>query len=364
MGSNGAASLTYFFSRPERRRRSASARGTAGGATFGRSRRGGCGCGCGGSSGFRSRFQLFRVARRRHDGDQGLIGPADHAHVRRQLDLVEVLGIVDLQPADIDIDRFRDGIGRAHHLDRVGDDVDGAAALHAGRLIGMHHVHRDAHADLGAFGEPQEIHMHRQIAHRIELEVARDNPVLGALDVEIVDRGEEAARIDAVLELIMVDRDGERGLVVAVDDAGHAPGPTLGPRGPLAGLRTRGRLQISDSRHDTMPLCPYRVTSVPDVHAGCSYLHRPNASAAMERAALSATTHLRRVIGGHPSAARLQGCGGRRWRRLIAAPGGIDKETACRDRAYSRTRIRRSPLSPSLSPSGEGGACGARSTNR
>ena len=41
------------------------------------------------------------------------------------------------------------------------------------------------HADGGAFAEAQEIHMHRQILHGIELEVARDDAVLGAVDVEV-----------------------------------------------------------------------------------------------------------------------------------------------------------------------------------
>jgi len=46
-------------------------------------------------------------------------------------------------------------------------------------------------ADLRAFAEPQEIDVHRQVFHRIELEVARDDPLLGAVDVELVDRGEK-----------------------------------------------------------------------------------------------------------------------------------------------------------------------------
>src|SRR5713226_1994290 len=42
----------------------------------------------GGSGGFGRGLHLFGVARRRHDRDQGLIEAADHAHVRRQRDLV------------------------------------------------------------------------------------------------------------------------------------------------------------------------------------------------------------------------------------------------------------------------------------
>ena len=39
-----------------------------------------------------------------------------------------------------------------------------------------------------------------------------------------------------------------RGLVVAIDHSGHSPGATLCPGGPLAALRTCGRLQFLDGR--------------------------------------------------------------------------------------------------------------------
>src|SRR5262249_46717036 len=106
-----------------------SARG--GNAGFrGSGRRGG-----GGSGGFGRRLHLFRVARRRHDGDEGVIELAHDAHVRRQRDLAQMLRVIDLETRDIDVDRFRDVLGRANHLDRVGDGVDGAAALDARRLV-------------------------------------------------------------------------------------------------------------------------------------------------------------------------------------------------------------------------------------
>ena len=97
--------------------------------------------------------------------------------------------------------------------------------------------------------EPQEVDMHRRSLHRIELEVARDHAVLGAVDVEVVERGEEAPGIDALPQLGMIERDRQRGLVVAVDHARHAAGATRCPGGPLAALRTRRRLQFLDGRH-------------------------------------------------------------------------------------------------------------------
>ena len=87
------------------------------------------------------------------------------------------------------------------------------------------------------------------VAHGIELEVARDHPVLGAVDLDVVDGGQEPAGKDALAQFGIVERDGERRLVAAVDDAGHAARATFGPGGPLAGPRTRRRLDFLDGRH-------------------------------------------------------------------------------------------------------------------
>src|SRR5215510_9146490 len=85
-------------------------------------------------------------------------------------------------------------------------------------------------------------------AHGIEMEVARNHAVLLTLELDVVNRGEEAAGQDALAQVAVVDRDGHRGLVVAVDHSGNSPGATLCPGGPLAALRTRGRLQFLDGR--------------------------------------------------------------------------------------------------------------------
>src|ERR1019366_2778816 len=73
---------------------------------------------------------------------------------------------------------------------------------------------------------------------------------------------------------------------------------------PFAGARARHRLHLSDSRHDTRILSAH------------SAAHLKAASAAMEKAAPAASR--RRPAATHA---------GPRLRRLITAPGGIDKET-------------------------------------
>src|SRR5262249_21296319 len=169
-------------------------------------------------------------------------------------DFAQVLRIIDLETRDIDIDRFRDVLGRAHHLDRVSDGVNRAAAFDARRLVGVDHVDRNPHPDLRAFPQPQEIHVHGQVLYRVELEVARDDPLLAAIDVELIDAGEKAAGIDALLEIGVINRNVERRLAVAVDNARHAAGATLRAGRALAGPRPRRRLHLLDGRHDANPL--------------------------------------------------------------------------------------------------------------
>jgi hypothetical protein len=91
--------------------------------------------------------------------------------------------------------------------------------------------------------------MQREVTHRIEVEVARNHAVLLALEIDVVNRGQEAAGQDALAQFLVVDRNGHGGLVVAIDHSGNSPGATLCPGGPLAALRTRGRLQFLDGRH-------------------------------------------------------------------------------------------------------------------
>src|SRR4029077_16917294 len=117
--------------------------------------------------------------------DQGDVAAGDDAHAFRQGDVAQVLGIVDLELADIDVDAGRDGVGPAAHLDGVGDDADRAAAFDARRLVGIPDVDRNIDADRGALAEPHEVHMQRQVAHGIELEVAGNDAMLHAVDLDV-----------------------------------------------------------------------------------------------------------------------------------------------------------------------------------
>src|SRR5258705_1748354 len=97
--------------------------------------------------------------------------------------------VADFQTADVGVDILRNVIDRTFQVDGVGDDVDGAAALHARRAFRVQDMKGKADADVAAFAERHEIDMKRKIAHWIKLEVAGNHPWLFALEIEVVNRG-------------------------------------------------------------------------------------------------------------------------------------------------------------------------------
>src|SRR4029079_1881446 len=179
----------------------------------------------------------------------------EHLHAGRQRDLAEMARVIDVEIADVDVDGRGDLVGAHAHRDGVLDDVDRTAALDAGRGFRAPHPHRDVDADGRAFAEPHEVDMHGRVLHRVELEVARDDAMLFAVELDVIDRGEEMAGIDALADFRMIERDADWGLVVAVNNARHAAGATLGPGGPLAALRACRRFQFPDGSHGLSLYC-------------------------------------------------------------------------------------------------------------
>src|SRR5215470_9915388 len=95
--------------------------------------------------------------------------------------------------------------------------------------------------------------MDRQFADRVDLKITRDDAMFGAVYVNIVKTGQELAGIDALAQLVIVEWNVERGLMIAIDNAGHSARATYGPGGPLAGPRTCRRLEFLDGRHCGVP---------------------------------------------------------------------------------------------------------------
>src|SRR6476661_7159406 len=147
--------------------------------------RGGSGSGSSSGSGLGGGLHFFGVARRRHDGDQRQINARNRLHAFREFDVAQMLRIVDLELGDVDLDVIRNLLRLDHDVDRMGDHVHGAAALHAGCRFGIYHANWNGDADHRALPEPHEVHVQRVVAHRIELEVARDDAVLLAVDLKV-----------------------------------------------------------------------------------------------------------------------------------------------------------------------------------
>src|SRR5690349_19734172 len=134
---------------------------------------------------------------------------------------------------------------------------------------------RNVDPDRGALAQPHEIHMQRHIAHRIELEIARDDAVLFAIHLDLMDGREEAARIDALAQIGIIERNRQRRLAVAIDNSGYAAGATLGPGGPLACPRACRRLDLIDGRHRMYPrLKPCNAKEIPRQPPGVPVMPR------------------------------------------------------------------------------------------
>src|SRR5258708_17402731 len=201
--------------------------------------------------------------------------------------------VVDFETRNIDLDRTRNVLRRAQHFYRMGNDVDRSAAFHTGSLIGILDMHRNAHANLGARTEPQEIHVYWQVLHGIELKVARNDTVFGAVDLKLVDGRKKVSPVDALLQLGMVDRYADGVLSVAINHSRHAAGASFRRGSPLAANRAHRRFHLQDVGHNQsscsvvsavlanasaeLLLLQPRHASRGVWIAGCARLYRPGA---------------------------------------------------------------------------------------
>src|SRR5690606_15900004 len=116
--------------------------------------------------------------------------------------------------------------------------------LDAGRLLLVDEAHGHFDGDDRVGADAQEVDMHREVAHRVELVGLGQHAHLAAADVDGGDGGEEAAAVDLVVDVLVGQGDGQGGLVVAVDDGRYlAVAPNLAG-GPLTDPFARLGLQL------------------------------------------------------------------------------------------------------------------------
>src|SRR5690606_30700715 len=137
-----------------------------------------------------SRLLFFLDAGRR--GDDGRDGEVavgdDRLHALRQGNVRDVNAVADLEAGQVHGDGVRNGVGRAVEFYRVANDVQDAADLNAGLLV-VDEVDRHVNGNSGVLRDAQEIDMHGEVAHRIQLVVLRQNLVLLAVDIDGRDGG-------------------------------------------------------------------------------------------------------------------------------------------------------------------------------
>jgi hypothetical protein len=157
--------------------------------------------------------------------------------------------IADVETGQVEFELFGDRVCRTVHFDLVTHDVQHAAALEAGRIVFIDEVHRHHDGDLGTLAQAQEIDVDDEVANRIELHVARNGAHLGAVNVDVHQRGKEAAGLDLLHQLAVFERNQLGVFLVSVDYSRNAAFATNGPGGPLAGPVARGSGDVDGLRH-------------------------------------------------------------------------------------------------------------------
>src|SRR5436190_1222364 len=95
--------------------------------------------------------------------------------------------------------------------------------------------------------------MHDEIAHRLELHIARDSADSLAFHFEVDKRRQEAAGLNMGFEFAVIERNHLGSLLVAINDTGNETFATYCAGGPLACPATLRGLKLNDLRHFYSP---------------------------------------------------------------------------------------------------------------
>jgi hypothetical protein len=142
--------------------------------------------------------------------------------------------VADIEPGQIHLDELGDGIDRNMELDRMADDVQSPAALQAWGGLFIEEVHRNIQREPGAFTDAQEVHMQQEVADGVELVILRDDADRLSTHVDVQEVGQKPARLHPKRQLLQRQRNGNRRLLVAIDDGRDLALTTHGTGGPLA----------------------------------------------------------------------------------------------------------------------------------
>ena len=130
----------------------------------------------------------------------------------------------------------------------------GAATLQTGRGFVVHELDMDEQLDLRVVMDAQEVDMRRQILDHVALHTAADDMhVLMTLNLEVQQRLQEAALLEALEQIVVADVQSDRFFTVAINDCGYVALTTSLTSGPLACPRPyRGDEILSFTSHGSL----------------------------------------------------------------------------------------------------------------
>src|SRR5690606_22974138 len=156
----------------------------------------------------------------------------------------------DIELADVDLDEIRYIARRALQFDRMANDIEHAAALDAGGHVFTEELDRHFHGYDAVLADAQEVDMHNEIPHGIELVFLGKHLDLLAINLDGKHGRHEAAGMDLQGDVLARKRDRQRWLLVAVDDGGNLAVAPKMPGGPLTDPFARlGRELIGGLAH-------------------------------------------------------------------------------------------------------------------
>jgi len=112
----------------------------------------------------------------------------------------------------------------------VADHVQHPATLEAWRLLFVSEKYGNLESNCGVPGQAKEIHVHRHVRDRVDLNLTRQHLFGLITELQTVQARVEAAAPHFAIEFAAIDRYGNRVLSGAVDHAGDASGSARCPR--------------------------------------------------------------------------------------------------------------------------------------
>ncbi|MNV68043.1 hypothetical protein D3C71_1608730 [compost metagenome] len=161
--------------------------------------------------------------------------------------------VADFRAGQVDGDGFGNRVRRDDQLNGVAHHVEGAAALETGALLFVDEFHMHIDMQRGIARHAQEVDVDRLIHDDVELVIARDHLVDGAIDVEVEDVRLEATGIDELQRVLIGHGNGDGGLLVTIDNSGNTSLTTHFASGPLAHSVTRLCLEHFGLSHGIFP---------------------------------------------------------------------------------------------------------------